>query len=230
MNCHRVRRGLSEHLDGRLSSAERELLVSHLNQCRDCALIFQQMLRVRKAMKALPVWRPPAQLTSVLRVVASRERVRRVVRSSPAAWAAYLGGRMRLWVDNLMRPVALPFAGGLISAIILFSMLVPSILFHRAVANDVPLYGLYREATVASPAPFGFGEDNFILEVTVDRNGRMVDYSIADGEELIRNPRLRRAIENYVLFTGFSPARTFGQPTFGKVTVSFSRYQFNVGS
>lgn len=230
MNCYSVRRALSLHLDGRLSETDRERLLLHLEECRDCALAFEQMLRVRQAMRRLPVLSPPAQLTSILRVLASRERARRLAHSSAAAWLAHWGERIRLWADNLMRPVALPFAGGLISAIVLFSVLVPSMLFHRSLSNDVPLERLYREATVASPAPFGFGDDHFILEVTVDRNGRMVDYTIAEGEELMRNPRLRRAVENYMLFTGFSPAKAFGQPTYGKVTVSFSRYRFNVGS
>jgi len=181
-------------------------------------------------LKSLPVLVAPAHLDAALRVITSRERARRVAYRSVAARLAHWAAHARLWADNLMRPVALPFAGGLISAIILFSMLVPSVLFQRSVVNDVPLDRLFREATVASPAPFGFTQDHFILEVTVDRNGRMVDYRVTEGEELIRNPTLRRAIENYVLFTGFSPATSFGQPTYGKVTVSFSRYQFNVGS
>ncbi len=230
MNCHSVQDRLSEYLDGRLSEAQRQRILAHLDGCPDCALLCAQLAHTRRALKRLPVLVPPAYLTDALRVIASRERFRRLTYSDAAAWFAHWAGHVRLWVDNLMRPVALPFAGGLISAIILFSMLVPSVLFQRSVVNDVPLERLFREAAVASPAPFGFNQDHFILEVTVDRNGRMVDYRITEGEELIRNPALRRAIENYVLFTGFSPATAFGQPTYGKVTVSFSRYQFNVGS
>lgn len=230
MNCHSVRGWLSAHLDERLPEAEREHLLLHLDECRECSLVFEQMLRVQDAMRRLPALTPPPHLASMLRVMASRERVRRLVLRSPAAVLASLAARARLWVDNLMRPVAVPLAGGLISAIILFSMLVPSILFHRSLTDDVPLAALYREAAVTTPAPFGFEGDDFILEVTVDQKGRMVDYSITDGERLIHNPRLRRAVENYMLFTRFSPATAFGQPTLGKVTVSFSRYQFNVGS
>jgi len=193
-------------------------------------LALEQTLRVRNALRRLPVLSPPPQLAGVLRVMASHERMRRLALGSPAAVLTHWGDRLRLWADNLMRPLALPLAGGLISAIVLFAMLVPSMLFQRSLANDVPLVGLYREAAVATPAPFGFDADHFILEVTVDRQGRMVDYSITDGDRLIHKTRLRRAIENYVLFTGFSPATAFGQPVYGKVTVSFSRYQYNVGS
>lgn len=188
------------------------------------------MRRLRKALRSLPALTPPPELTSALLVMASRERSRRMVRSSPHALVAYVADRARLWAEHIMRPVALPVAGGLVSALILFSVLVPSVLFLRSTGNDVPLVGLFQEAAVATPAPFGFEGGDFILEVTVDRHGRMVDYSIADGQRLIENPRLRRSIENYVLFTGFRPATAFGQPTYGKVTVSFRRYRFDVGS
>jgi len=230
MDCHNVRIWLSAHLDGQLSEAEEQHVLKHVEECRQCALALRQTLRVSSAVRGLPALTPPAELTHRLRVMASRERARRLLLSSPAAVLSRLRDRARLLADHLMRPVALPMAGGLISALILFSVLVPSMLFRHSLGEDVPLVGLYREAAVTTPAPFGFDADHFILEVTVDHNGRMVDYSIADGERLMHNPRLRRAIENYMLFTGFSPATAFGQPTYGKVTVSFSRYWFNVGS
>jgi len=230
MNCRSVRSSLSALVDGQLSESQREHVYRHLQQCSCCAEIYQQTLRVQKALRKLPLLAPPPHLTTALLILASRERVRQMTQGRPAALVAYLGGRARLWLDNIMRPVALPVAGGLLSAIILFCTLVPNMLFQRPSGQDVPLLALYSDPAVINPAPFGFDADHFILEVTVDRNGRMVDYSIADGDRLIQNPRLRRSIENYVLFTGFSPARAFGQPVYGRVTVSFSRYQFRVGS
>lgn len=230
MNCQQVRAWLSEYVDGRLPEAEHRLVASHLEECWTCASACEQTQRLREALRRLPALAPPPELTSALLVIASRERVRRLAWSSPQSLAAHVIDRAKLWAENIMRPVALPVAGGLVSALILFSMLVPSVLFLRSPGNDVPLVGLVQEAAVATPAPFGFEAGDFILEVTVDRHGRMVDYSIADGQRLIENPRLRRSIENYVLFTGFRPATAFGQPTYGKVTVSFSRYRFDVGS
>lgn len=217
-------------MDGQLSEAEREHIFSHLEQCRQCSEVYAQTLRVRNALRALPVLPAPPELLPRLLVLASRERARQQVTGTPAALLAHLVGRARLWLDNIMGPIAVPVAGGLLSALLLFAMLVPTMLFQRSLGEDVPLVALYSDPAVTSPAPFGFEADHFILEVTVDRNGKMVDYSVADGHRIMQNPRLRRSIENYVLFTGFSPARAFGRPVFGKVTVSFSRYQFNVGS
>lgn len=230
MNCQQVRAWLSEYLDGRLPEAEQRLIASHLEECWGCASACEQTQRLREALRRLPALAPPPELTSALLVLASRERVRRMIWGSPESVLAHLADRVRFWAENIMRPLALPVAGGLVSALILFSMLVPSVLFLRSPGNDVPLVGLVQEAGVATPAPFGFEGGDFILEVTVDRHGRMVDYSIAEGHRFIENPRLRRSIENYVLFTGFRPATAFGQPTYGKVTVSFSRYRFDVGS
>ncbi len=230
MNCQQVRAWLSEYLDGRLPETEYRLVASHLEECWSCASVCGQTRRLRESLRRLPTPTPPPELTSALLVLASRERARRMVFSGPRSLVAHVADRVRFWAENIMGPVALPAAGGLLSALILFSMLVPSVLFLRSPGNDVPLVGLVQDAAVATPAPFGFEGGDFILEVTVDRYGRMVDYSIAEGHRLIENPRLRRSIENYVLFTGFRPATAFGQPTYGKVTVSFSRYRFDVGS
>ncbi|MCS7316095.1 MAG: zf-HC2 domain-containing protein [Bryobacterales bacterium] len=230
MNCRQVRARFSELLDGRLSETERRLVASHLEECWSCAAACEQTRRLRETLRKLPALAPPPELTSALLVMASRERARQLAWRTPQALAGHLADRLRLWAENIMRPVALPVAGGLVSALILFSMLVPSVLFLRSPGKDVPLVGLVQEATVATPAPFGFEAGDFTLEVTVDRQGRMVDYSIAEGHRLIENPRLRRSIENYVLFTGFRPATAFGQPVYGKVTVSFRRYRFDVGS
>ncbi len=227
MNCHNVQQSLSAHLDGWLTADELRHVSLHLRQCRDCAVVAEQLARVRQAVGRLPARTVPPELTTVLRVIASRELARRQVRRS---MMAYLSGRFKLWTDNLMRPLALPLAGGLISALVLFVMLVPSILLHRnQIINDVPIFKVYREATVTSPAPFGFS-DEFVLEVMIDPRGQMVDYSITSGPELIGNPALRRSIENTLLFTDFSPATTFGQPTASRIFVSFRRSQINVGS
>lgn len=231
MTCQTVQLSLSAHLDGCLPEEESRRVSLHLARCQGCSLASAQYVQVARALKNLPVFSPPEELSTQLHVMASRERMRRLSNSSPAAALRHYGERVRLWMDNLMRPLALPFAGGLISALLLFSMLVPNILMHRYPStNDVPT-GLYTEATVKTISPFGFNDDDFVVEVSVDGQGRMVDYSIAaHGQHLTNDPELRRSIENNLLFIEFTPATAFGQPTFSKIFLSFYRSHINVKS
>lgn len=125
-----------------------------------------------------------------------------------------------------MRPLAIPLAGGLASAVFLFGMVVPNVATYQSfTGNDVPT-ALYTEATVKSTGPFTFGDDDIIVELTVDEQGRMVDYSFPS--KVSEDPELLRIIENNLLFTTFTPATTFGQPTAGKVRVSFSKSHIEV--
>src|SRR5579864_3829715 len=74
---------------------------------------------------------PPAELTTSLRVLASRELSRR----QGWSWIE----RLRLVADNLMLPLALPLAGGVFSTVVLFSMwLVPTYPMRGVSTFDVP--------------------------------------------------------------------------------------------
>jgi len=195
--------------------------------CLKCELQLEQALRLRQALAALPQEQPPAELAASLRVIASRERARRIARND--VWS-YYRDRFRLVVDNLMRPVALPFAGGLISAVLLFSMLMPGISIRRLpISNDVPV-DWFTSPAVKAQTPFGFNEDEFVVEVQVDEQGRMVDYRIAQGPALTKDSEFRRAIENNLLFTEFVPATAFGRPTSGKMYLQFRRFGIHVTS
>jgi len=230
MTCRSVQNWLPAHLDGCLPEESRRGVETHLARCGECALALDQLLEVRRALHELPVLAPPERLSVNLSILASREWVRRQRRRSLGAWVAERSARFRLWVDNLMRPVALPMAGGLLSALLLFSVLVPSIAFsRRPILRDVPI-SIFTEAALKSQSPFGFDDDDFILEVLVNEQGMMVDYSVAEGRRLSLDPHLRRSIENNLLFTEFEPATAFGRPTSGRLYVSFKRSHYNVKS
>lgn len=227
MNCKTVRNSLSAHLDGCLSGPERQRVLSHLDSCPDCEGQFVQLSRVRDAMGKLPVAKPPAYLTSALRVMASRERNRRLALNHPFR---HFADRIHLWMDNLMRPLALPFAGGFLSAMLLFGMLVPSFSFSfQRFGDDVPI-ALFTEPTVKMQSPFGYPVEDLAVEVLVDGQGRVIDYTITEGPDLPKGSAIRRVIENNLLYTEFTPATAFGQPTYGKAQVKFTRTLVNVKS
>jgi hypothetical protein len=176
---------------------------------QECEEMFEQDDPVvSPALRSLPRLRPPAALNSSLRVLASRE-IQRVVDGRSLTRM----DRFRLSFDNLMRPLALPLAGGLFSAVILFSMIVvPGYPTHVYAASDVPI-GLTTEAAVKRMAPIATTpSEDVVIDVTVDGEGRMVDYSIVSGGSP-KDAMLRRSIEGFLLLTSFTPATGyFGQP------------------
>lgn len=169
-----------------------------------------------QALRALPARIPPSGLTTSLRVIASRHRQRQSSRSS-VTWR----DRARLFATNLMRPLALPFAGGVFSTVVLFSTYLMATYPVRASSTfDVPT-GLFTEATVKGTGPIGSAAgDDVIVDVTVNDQGRMVDYTIVTAGA---NESLKRSIETMLLFTEFTPATAFGQPVSAKMRISLRK-------
>jgi len=175
-----------------------------------------------RALRSLPRRFPPLSVSSSLRVLASRERTR--IANSGIAVA----DRLSLFANNLMRPLALPFAGGVFSAVVLFSMwLVPTYPVRGANTFDVPTM-LTTEATVKRTGPIGSSGGEVIVDVMIDGQGRMVDYTIVSGHSVLDNEALRRNIENILILTEFTPATQFGQPMSGKMRLQLGSSHIDV--
>jgi len=181
---------------------------------------------LRHTLRALPRHQPSPELRSRLRVLASSESARRRSRVSIKQLCNTWVSDFRLFADNLMRPLAIPTAGGFVSALLLFAVLAP-VLVTRGVGaiDDVPTV-LYTEASVRSFMPLGFHNEDVTIEVTIDGDGRVIDYSLPLGHP--KNHALHRSIENYLLFTQFTPVRNFGQPVKAKVRLSFQSSHIEV--
>jgi len=173
-----------------------------------------------RALRSLPRRVPPADFTSSLRVVASRERLRALGRNIVFA------DRFRLFFDNLMRPLALPFAGGVFSTVVLFSILMPMYPVHASSTTDVPT-GLRTEAALLVTAPIAASPGDVIVDVTIDADGRMIDYKVISGN-VARDETLRRSIEGTLLLTRFVPATAFGQPVEGRMRLSLRTNHIDV--
>ncbi len=230
MSCEKVQKSISAFIDLSLGEEERENVREHLEICRVCHRRAEQVSRLRSALRTLPVAAPPAILASRLRVMASHERARRLAHMSWSALWHFYRDRLKLHADNLMRPFALPIAGGVLSALFLFSMLVPTLgqnLFRGNFVNDVPI-SLYTQPALQEVSPFGITTDarvdgsfpDTVVEFTVDERGQITDYSIPAGKD---SQQLEADIANLVLFSTATPATWFGQPTSSKMLVSFRR-------
>jgi hypothetical protein len=179
----------------------------------ECGRLDEDRDEVRSALRSLPRLAVPHTLTSRLLVSASYDRERRLGAgefSSP--WRRWLT-RLNLIVNDLMRPLAVPAAGGVLSSVLIFTSLVNTFAVQMPAQDDVPL-GDYTQASVDIVSPFGFTGSEMTVELSIDKYGRVDGFST-------HNVKLTREEMNHlghlVLFSTFSPARADGQPVSGKV-------------
>ncbi len=191
-----------------------------MQECQVCARESERHRRIRQALRSLPRRTPPSDLAVRLRVAASQALTERT--NGVTRWSKWRD-RFQLSLNNLMRPLALPLAGGLCAAVVLFSALVPT--FTSAFAMDksntpwdVPTM-LTTAPSLKYMAPIAFGEADAVVDLNIDEQGRIVNYSIVSAPG--QTEQLRRRIENSLLFTEFWPATAFGKPIAGTVRISF---------
>ena len=188
----------------------------------------QPMDHRRESLRGLQRLAPPSTLRDRLRVLASRESQRRRRRLNMDALLAHWREETLFRWNMLMRPVAVPFAGGIVSAIILFGLLAPGFAVQRSSIGDVPT-GLTTEAALqfsfnlaASPA------HDIVVDVEIDDQGRLVDYSIPKGQAWANDAAMVRSLENLLLCTKFTPATLFGQPASGRIRITLRRSHMEV--
>ena len=225
MECWTVQRRVSAYLEHAVSEEERRAVREHLSGCRACTLESEKYSRLRETLRSLPQRTPPADLATRLRVAASRARMES---AGGATRFSRWRDRFQLTLSNLMRPVALPAIGGLCSAVFLFSSLVPT--FESAFAmttpfGDVPTM-LTTQPTLKCTAPVAFAEGDAVVDLRLDDQGRIIDYSIVSVPG--QSEQLRRNIQNSLLFTEFWPATSFGRGVAGTIRISFRSSRIDV--
>jgi hypothetical protein len=215
---------VSSLLDGGMSAGERENALAHLNSCGACHARFQSAYHLRQSLLEMDQPPIPDELMGRLRVLASHERERRLRRANVSALFRHWASRVWLCFDNMMRPRALPFAGGVISALLLVGVWFPA-LATKQTADDVPLYPSNSE--ILRMRAWGYigptalyvrtiGAGDAVLELTIDERGRVVDYNLTSG-------KMTPELGSMILFSRFSPATVFGRPTSGKLVYRLSQ-------
>jgi hypothetical protein len=180
---------------------------------------------LRDRLRSLPKRIPPADLTTKLRVVASK--VRKESFGGASAWSRWRD-RLELSLHNLMRPLAVPAVGGLCSAVFLFSTLLPTFksAFAMSASGDIPTM-LTTEPMLKCTAPIAFADRDAVVDLQLDDKGGIVNFTIvsATGQQ---NEMLRRSIENHLLFIEVWPATTFGRGVAGTIRISFRSNRIDV--
>lgn len=169
---------------------------------------------LRTAIKEVRAIPKPAGLTTSLRVLASRERHRAAERRSWAAFGRAWADRTRLAVHNLMRPFAVPFASGVFSAVALFSVwVVPTYPVLAYDGVDVPT-SLSTLASIKSASRVGMENADIVVDILIDGQGHVVDYSVVQGT---LNTQTKRELRETLMYAEFHPATAFGKPGMGRM-------------
>ena len=228
MDCLQVQWMLSAFLDGRIVESERRALEEHMASCVECTARYAGYGNVQSALRATPVRKVDRQLALSLRSLASREAARRRRHVDVRARLRDFAERVVFWANGLMKPLALPAAGGLAASVLLFLAVMTSFrgIISGPQPGDIPTI-LATEAQLKSTL-LDTAPEEISVEVLVDEQGRVIDYSLPHGLDPATRQELRRVIGSSLLFTQFQPATTFGQPTAGWVKVTFRRTQLDV--
>ena len=216
MTCELARRRLPAYAQDRLSAVEAWALRSHLLECETCHREYEYQERLESPLRELaPVAPPPVLSTSIRLQLFSSEQLR---------W----WDRWQVRASNLMRPVALPAAGGLLAALILFASFVPALSVSRAGAltKDVPT-SLSTEPRFKTASPFEASED-LMVAAWIDERGNIASFELLNDapQSKLAAEQARLHSSNVLLTTVFEPATRFGQPIAGRVV--FSMHRINI--
>ena len=164
------------------------------------------------------------KLLAIASAEAGRQRDRLDFRRRVEAWRQ----RWTFNMNSMLKPLALPVAGGLLSAILLFAMLTPDFAYEvHPVHNDIET-SVYTQATIKDISPIGVSDTDITVELTVDENGRMLEYRVIHGASLLADESIRRRLVNNLMFGQFYPATQFGQPVAGKLRVTFTSSSIDI--
>ena len=219
LNCKSVRRFLWDYMAGSMGADEPagnlnpQEIGLHLNACRDCQFHGAEVRSVRSGLKHLPLLHVPPILTTRLQILASRERARLWARRDLDAFMHEVGSLARLFFDNLLKPFAVPAAGGILASFLCFGVIVDTLHVVPDWQNDIPL-GLFTEVMIDEPSPFSFNGRDVMVQLTVDSGGQVTDYALPQERNPL--PDELQEIGNLVRFTSFTPAKRFGQPISSK--------------
>ena len=214
MNCLTARQKLSAYVDENVRASEAAELRRHLEACAECHKEYEYLARLSSPLRELPRVSPPPDLSVAIAL------------SRAAQWRYRLWERWEVRLANLMRPVALPAAGGLLAALLLFGALIPGVAVARFAGSDVPtVLQTGPRAKIASIGPEFPVDEDLLIEALVDQQGRIVSFDVLSNghRSAALELALHQQLSQMLLTTSFEPATEFGQPIAGKVLLSIRR-------
>ena len=224
MKCSTIQEKLSGYLDGAESTVNHQVVREHVDSCGACRTELERYRKVALLTARVERPEPPSDLAVKIRIAVALQRSKR-------SWGERMLSRAEMTLRNLLQPLALPAAGGLVVAMLVFVFGYQAIgggVPLGAVPNDLPT-NLLQPARLESLGPFpvpafdqnGTGETQaLVVEALVNARGEMVDYQILSGPNDLA---VRRQLDQVLFFSRFRPQMSFGRPTpGGRVVLNFS--------
>ena len=216
--CSQIQHQFSHYLDGDVPGTRMLEIAKHLERCADCAHEFAAWQQSQSLVSTLGPAKVPEDLGLRLRVAISQES-----RNSTRERLS----RFHIRWENTFQPFLLRAAAGFASAVFLVgtaALLVGTFASPEPVeARDVPVDSSTAPHLLYSSFQPGdaIGDHNnpVVLQVFVDRHGRVYDYKVLSGQV---DTKIRESIDNLLLFSVFTPAYSFDQPVRGTTLMSFS--------
>jgi hypothetical protein len=226
LDCKSVRRLLWDHASGdfrkgMIDEGERMAVDAHLDECRECLLHRGEVRSLHSGLRHLPAVSAPPMLNTRLRVLASRDRSRRLVRRDFASWIAEQKALAKLFFDNLLRPFAVPAAGGILASCLCFGTVIDNLHLPYDWTADLPV-GISTEVAVNDWSPFTCGGKDVLVQLSVDSQGNVTDYELPQSAHA--SPEELQEIGNLVLYSTFSPAVRLGQRVASKRWFNIGHY------
>ena len=206
---------ITAYVEGQLDPARRWLVRRHLLACTACYEDYERSEAVGDLVERVGPREAPADLRVQIMSALSRQSVR----DHWPRWKAAFG--------DLLRPIAVPAAGGVVSALVLFGILMSGLTASGPGLNtDIPITYFattwVTDPSLRSPSPFGIDE-NVVVEAFIDGRGGVYDFRVVrlPAAHLADHAKLKSELANILLTATFDPATIWGQPVPGKMLISF---------
>jgi hypothetical protein len=215
MKCLQARELFSLYLDGELTGKQMQALGSHFEDCPACQREYTLLRQSQRWLTSTPRPQAPPDLALKLRIAISRE----IARSQHSELE---GVKER--VENAIRRFLVPATAGLVTAVVVFVMLMGSFAIPVQASNDIPLLVYVAPSFKASAYALQQGqlsEDSVVVEAVIDESGRVQDFRILSSPDDVQ--QWLPQVKNALIFTEFQPATAMGRPTSGRVVLAFTR-------
>lgn len=227
MNCREAQRRIPGYFDGAINASDHVRLCEHLRSCGDCREELEQYRLLTSQLASLEAVTAPADLAVRIRINALER---------PSRWSGVnrLWSRTVLAFQNILEPLAVPATGGILTALVVFALVVESLVMGipmgRPVPNDQPL-NLVQPAELERLAPFSVSSimdatdrgnsGGLMVEATLNAQGEVLYYKILSGPH---STAVQQQIDQIMMFSRFRPELNFGRPTSGgHVFLSFDQ-------